>query len=103
MKDFVMNNQILCKTNSTEHGVEFLKRLPLRDVFKVTVEKERAVGSPAKVTFFFSNGDVVMILGAFSTGYEGSCVFGLYEVLIECGFHEEDARRVFSPGTRLVF
>ena len=103
MKDFVVKNQILCKTDSTEHGVEFLKRLPLRDVFKVTIEKERAMAGPAKVTFYFTNGDVVMIIGAFSTGYDGSCVWGLHDVLIECGYREEDANKVFSPCTRLVF
>ena len=52
-------------------------------------------GVPTEVTFYYNNREPLAISGAFNIGYAGRGPRGLHDILIEAGFTEEQAEKVY--------
>lgn len=89
-------NRIVCEASSTQSGVDFLRRLPLTEVFGVKIYSEKGDSPAVTVDFFFKNGYLVTVKHAFGTGYQGEGPTGLYKILQEIGFDDDVAVKVFS-------
>lgn len=84
-------------TGSTESGCEFLRLLPLEKMYKVQIIPDGC--GFVKVSFYFElkrNTMQIDMSDSFCVGYNGEGPNGLYDILIEGGFPEETALKVFE-------
>lgn len=84
-------------TGSTSSGCEFLRLLPLEKLSKIQIIPDG--NGFVAVSFFFElerNTMQIDIADAFCVGYNGEGPNGLYDILIEGGFPQETALKVFE-------
>ncbi len=88
---------VVVNTGSTESGCEFLRLLPLEKMYKVQIIPDGC--GFVKVSFYFElerNTMQIDMSDSFCVGYNGEGPTGLHDIMIEGGFPEEIASKVFE-------
>ena len=85
-------------TGATQFALEHLRMYPLEKIQKVIVAPLQY--GAISVSFLFDTqpnlGFRVNVLNSFCVGYKGEGPWGLHDIMIEAGFPEEVAQRVFE-------
>ena len=96
-------NYVICNAINTEWGVDFIKKLDLSRVKKITVHRPNFEEVCQPVQFWFDDGDVFEIRNALTTGYYGTGPWAFHDLLIEMGKSEKEASEVFEKKLDFMF
>ena len=100
---FVKRNHVVFNAINTEWGVDFIKKLDLSRVKKITLHRTSLEEVCQPVQFWFDDGDIFEIRYALTTGYYGQGPWAFHNLLIEMGKTEEEASEVFEKKLDFKF
>lgn len=81
------------KTGITPEAVEFVRDNIERIGKLIRITHERDIGDVYYKTTFIGTKDTMIILGGLSSGFDGSGPNALYQLLVELGVPEDEAKR----------
>ena len=87
------------KTGITPEAVEFVRDNIERIGKLIRITHERDIGDVYYKTTFIGTKDTMIILGGLSSGFDGSGPNALYQLLVELGVPEDEAKQaVYDSG-----
>ena len=98
-----MANHVVFDASCTEMGVNFIKKLDLSRVKKITVNRPSFEEVCQPVLFWFDDGDIFEIKYALTTGYYGTGSWAFHNLLVTMGKTEEEASEVFEKKLNYTF